>query len=92
MTSGLSHETRHEIYKYFRKLVLALNKGPLHILWGWIWGWSGEREDGRDGGAAAEGTVPQTQPDRGFRPAIFVTNAEHFPLSPAYSHLPLDQP
>lgn len=27
---GLSHETRHKIYKYLRKPVLALNKGTLH--------------------------------------------------------------
>lgn len=42
--------------------------------------------------AAAQGTVPQTYPDRGFRPATSVTNSEHFPLTPAHSHLPIDLP
>jgi len=47
VTSGLSHETRHKIYKYFRKLVLARNKGTLGILRGWIWGWGagGQQRD-----------------------------------------------
>lgn len=43
MTSGLSPESCHRVYKYSRTLVLAPDKGTVHIWRGWMWGWAEDR-------------------------------------------------